>query len=670
MRQPPVQLIAWRARRLGSRCRIAGLVVVLALLGTLAVSLDSEETRAGGVFTVNSGADSMDVNPGDGVCAAPATPLLLTTCTLRAAIQEANALPGPGTIMVPSGQYNLSLGSLFIDDAVTILGAGAASTVIEQTGGGAVLTIVDGPVQVRRVTITGASAGGIGHAAPLTLEDSVVTGNATSGDGGGIRTFGSSRLTLDNTMVSLNTADGRGGGIFGDAGTTLVVTGGTIDLNNASLDGGGIFLHSGSASLRNAFVFGNSAGSSGGGFFVGRFAEGSIVATDTIIGRNKARLGGGAYVNSMGAFTLIRSTLASNRANDGPGGGIYVSQDDGQPGRVTIENSTVSLNGAPEGGGAIHSSGGHVALRNATVVENTTGAPMLSGLTVAGANAGGVFNDDEGGIVTLQNSIVGLNTPLDCDGVGEFLSEGNNLDSDGGCGLTAAGDLPGMDPVLGSLAENGGPTQTHALLPGSPAINAGFDLTAPATDQRGEPREGQSDIGAFEFQGVVGVDGDGDGFDSIATGGTDCDDADPSVFPGAAEVADDGVDQDCDGVDLIEEEEEKEEPPQKKEEKEEPPLKEEEEEEPPPPEEEQPPDEEKAAPGALVLEDGGQFVFWQFGAVAATAIFGTVKIAWLWNPFAREWTSFVPVLGVVNFLVEPGVFLWVVSEGPQTIVVA
>ena len=83
------------------------------------------------------------------------------------------------------------------------------------------------------------------------------------------------------------------------------------------------------------------------------------------------------------------------------------------------------------------------------------------------------------------------------------LSLGNNLDSDGTCGLTGAGDLPNTDPLLGPLAANGGPTLTHALLPGNTAIDTGDDDSCPATDQRGvvRPPRAACEIGAYEFEG-------------------------------------------------------------------------------------------------------------------------------------------------------------------------
>ena len=225
---------------------------------------------------------------------------------------------------------------------------------------------------------------------------------------------------------------------------------------------------------------------------------------------------------------------------------------------------------------------------------------------VAGGLGGGLRLS--GGGINVENTIIGVNSPDGCDQA--LTSFGSNLDADGSCGLAALGDLLG-DPLLGPLADNSGPTQTHAIPGSSPAADAGDDVSAPPTDQRGEPRVGVSDIGAFEFQGVVGVDGDGDGFDSVATGGADCDDGDASVFPGAPEVAGDGIDQDCDGVDLMKEEEKKE----------------------PKAEEKKSPEEEEMVPGELVLRDGGQFVFWQLIPVLAGDVFGTVQIAWLWDPF-------------------------------------
>ena len=228
-----------------------------------------------------------------------------------------------------------------------------------------------------------------------------------------------------------------------------------------------------------------------------------------------------------------------------------------------------------------------------------------------------------------------------------------------------AGDRSGVAPGLGPLADHatvftfmGMPWtfEMHALLPGSPAINAG----APGVliDQRAFPIVGINDIGAFEFHST---DADGDGFDPVSAGGTDCDDTDASIFPGAPDIAGDGIDQDCDGADSTDgmPPDGKEPPPEKNGgapgEAKEPPV----EEEVPPAEEPAPDDPERGGAGdeALIeLEDGGQFVFWQLVPVLAADVFGTAKIAWLWNPFARVWTSFIPVLGMVNFQVEPGVF--------------
>ena len=241
--------------------------------------------------------------------------------------------------------------------------------------------------------------------------------------------------------------------------------------------------------------------------------------------------GGGIHlVGPVATLMLTGSTVSHNSAN-GSGGGIRI--DDGS---ASLTNSTISNNGALGGdGGGILLQGGAATLTilNSTVSANT--ATTGGGVVVRAA-----------GSATLKNSIVAANVPADCSGTVGSLD--HNLDSDSSCNLVWANDLPGLNPLLGPLTNNGGPSETHALLTGSPAIDAGDDGAAPPTDQRGLPRVGTSDIGAFESQST---DLDGDGFDDIAAGGTDCDDTDPAVFPGAVEIPDDGIDHDCDGSDLI-----------------------------------------------------------------------------------------------------------------------
>ena len=122
---------------------------------------------------------------------------------------------------------------------------------------------------------------------------------------------------------------------------------------------------------------------------------------------------------------------------------------------------------------------------------------------------------------TLKNTIVANNTPGGDCGNTEVTSEGHNLDSDGTCGLSGPGDQSATDPQLGALRDNGGPTFTRALLPGSPAIDAGEDVGCPATDQRGVPRpQGPAcDIGAYEATAPCG--------NGVLDAGEECDDGNP-----------------------------------------------------------------------------------------------------------------------------------------------
>jgi hypothetical protein len=218
-------------------------------------------------------------------------------------------------------------------------------------------------------------------------------------------------------------------------------------------------------------------------------------------------IGGGIY--NTGTLTLSNTTLSGNYANyfwgyDGFGGGIY------NAGTLTVSNSTLSGNEAGVHtsnsggvGGGIYNAG-TLTLSNSTLSDN-----------YASGGCGGIYNED-GGTATVGNTIVaGNSSPAVPDVSGAFSSLGYNLIGvgDGATGFTGAGDQVGtigspIDPLLGPLADNGGPTWTHALLPGSPAIDAGDPAATGDFDQRGLARivDGNGDgtatidIGAYEVQ--------------------------------------------------------------------------------------------------------------------------------------------------------------------------
>ena len=177
----------------------------------------------------------------------------------------------------------------------------------------------------------------------------------------------------------------------------------------------------------------------------------------------------------------IRSGSFSGNSAAVDGGALFA---DGF--NVTMQNNSVSGNTAGNSGGGI-SNGTVLALGNVTVANNT--APVGAGIA------------NDAGIVAPANSIIADNTGDDCSGAGLFNSLGHNIDGDGTCNLTAPSDQPSTDPQLAPLGDYGGPTPTHALLPGSPAIDQIAPLNCGLeTDQRGVDRpQGETcDIGAYE----------------------------------------------------------------------------------------------------------------------------------------------------------------------------
>lgn len=238
----------------------------------------------------------------------------------------------------------------------------------------------------------------------------------------------------------------------------------------------------------------------------------NVELTDLSLVNGREGFGGAIQVVSTGAnvaLTVRRSTFTGNQSTS-DGGAIFV---EGLT-RFTLEGSTFSDNHADRGGaiygeslfvltGANNTFSGNSA-RTGGALSGSFDQLLLTNVTIAGNQASG----SAGGIgvevfeqVSLVNTIVAGNTGGDCAITGTTSST-NSLDSDNTCGLTGPGDLPGVNPLLGPLANNGGPTDTRALLAGSPAIDAGDDGACPPTDQRGiaRPQGPACDIGAYEAE--------------------------------------------------------------------------------------------------------------------------------------------------------------------------
>ncbi len=362
------------------------------------------------------------------------------------------------------------------------------------------------PLTVSTCTLSGNSAysgGGIyNNSGPVTVSTCTLSGNsAFNGDGGGIDMANWNTLTVSNCILSGNSASngGNGGGICNYG--PLTVSNCTLSGNSAYPNywggggGGGIFSYGGPVTVSNCILSGNSAQSSGGGIDVGNYWNWSTltVSTCTLSGNSAQGSGGGIY-NRNGPVTVSTCTLSGNSAQ-GSGGGIC--NDLG--GTVMVSNSTLYGNAAHGYGGGIYNNGTG-AVSNCTLADNSAvwdgggifnaaGTVTVSNSTLAGNSAaygGGIGNSDT---VTLLSTIVAGNTVTisDPDIAGSVTSNSAyNLigDSTGLAGISngdgnhnqvgvTGSDPNPIDPLLGPLANNGGPTATMALLPGSPAIGAG-----------------------------------------------------------------------------------------------------------------------------------------------------------------------------------------------------
>jgi large repetitive protein len=250
--------------------------------------------------------------------------------------------------------------------------------------------------------------------------------------------------------------------------------------NKPAVQGGGIY-SGGTLTLTRVKVTGNSAG--GGG---GIKSDSVLTMTDSIVSNNittgGVAPGGGIWIDG-GTANLTNTTISGNIAAL-YGGGIHIQSNP----TVNLTNVTISGNTAQDtsGGGAISIGTGTINILNSTIANN-----HASAFSVGGIHTSGILN--------IKNTIIAGNDGVQC--FGALTSQGYNLSSDATCSFTNTGDQQNADPLLGPLASNGGPTQTHALLSGSPAIDAGTTTGCPLKDQRGvsRPQGAHCDIGAYEY---------------------------------------------------------------------------------------------------------------------------------------------------------------------------
>ncbi len=416
-----------RQRRTAARLARVGLLVA-------GVSLFGVDRASAATFTVNNTADAVDFSPGDGVCETGSGNGI---CTLRAAVQEANALAGPDTIDLQAGTYTITIGG---NDDVAAKGDLDILEELTISGADEITTIVDAATVDRGFHVL---AGVTATVSGLTVRD----GDPGGGSGGGIYVLG----TLNLTAVTLdNNSAGDGGGLAGGSASSLTLADVTLSGNSAT-NGGGIYLKDSvaGASLTEVSLLNNTAGTSGGGIY----AEASGLA-------------------------LTGGTLSGNTAKDG--GGIC---NDGAGFTQTLTNVTVSGNSATSDGGGINAQSGTLILTNVTISGNSASAPK-----------GGGIRRKAGSVQLLNTIIANSSSGGNCDGT--ITDNGFNQADDATCGTIPA-TLTGLDPTL---ADNGGPTWTHALLAGSSALDTGTNSGCPATDQRGyaRPGNGVCDVGAYE----------------------------------------------------------------------------------------------------------------------------------------------------------------------------
>jgi CSLREA domain-containing protein len=490
-------------------------------------------------------------------------------CSLREAITAANdntsvdACPAGQPDVLDKITFAIS-GAIRLTEPLTVTSGGP----LELDGGEAITVSGDNHVRVfvveedanlalRNLSISNGFieyeyGGGIINYGAITITNSILYSN-TALIGGGVSNEGT--LWITNSTIFSNTAIESGGGIYNRS--TLTISDSKICSNTSSYVGygGGGIRNDGIVNISDSNIYQNNSVGEGGGIS----NKGTLIISSNYISHNNAEKGGG--IGNRGLVTITRSTIAGNHAagSDAPspnGGGIW-NQTYGnvdEMGTMFISGSTISGNivdvtnafeGSGEGGGGIYNCWDcRMTIHNSTFSSNEAisedyNTPMGGGIYNSGAltitnstfsansaeEGGGIFDGTNVTTVFASNTIFAYSVIGGNCGGDPITDGGHNLDDGITCGLST-GSL--TNPLLGPLQDNGGPTLTHAQLPGSPAIDNANPQHCTDIDQRGAPRpfdgddDGESicDIGAVEF--IPG------GFPFPTTTTIDSDEPDPS----------------------------------------------------------------------------------------------------------------------------------------------
>jgi predicted outer membrane repeat protein len=394
----------------------------------------------------------------------PAGPCLVGDCSLREALLAASAATTDDVVSLGPLRYEVTEGALEVGDdgVLTIRG----------TTGAAGPTTIDGNQNDTVLEVDTNT--------DITIEDVTIVGGS-GGNGGAISTLPDVVLTVQSSTLTGNTATNSGGAIQMNSPGTLRIFDSTFSANESENSGGAVQLNSpGSLTIaRSAFIGNRTFGGNGGAIQLN-------TQVDTTI-----------------SDTLFEGNLAGDDDTDGRGGAMVFNGDQ----TVAFTNTTFSANRAIDDVGAGTGRGGAIGFNTpttATFVNST----LVGNIAEGAGSIGGAIQANQPSSVTFSNSIVADNvaaTGANCED--PYTSAGNNLESASTCGFNAAGDKIDTAPLLGPLSANGGPTATHALLLGSPALDTGNPATCTAADQRGLPRAlgGTCDIGAYELATCQGV---------------------------------------------------------------------------------------------------------------------------------------------------------------------